>query len=563
MIRRFNNLPLAVKLQSIVAVMMIALAATAFVAARMQYQRMMADRIAEIRALSETGAGIARQMQQAEASGALTHAEAFRRFHDAIAGMRFDGGNYLFVYDMDGHLRVLPPQPSAEGQDRIDMKEPTGRYFVRDMIAEAERGGGPEELMYPRPGSTVPVRKLNYVLPFAPWKIFVATGLFVDDIDAAFIGVLTRLGLLAGAVAAAAAVVIWLVSRGIARPLGCVERAMTALAAGDLAVDAGTPDRTDEIGRMGQALLVFKENALEKQRLEQQRRDSEAAMAEERHRVMLGLADRLQETIGGLAQALSAASGGLTATAETMSSAAGQSEVRSAAISQAVGETSSTVQAVASAAEQLAASIQEIGRQVQQSSDTAARAVGDAERTDALVRRLAAAAEKIGAVVQLINEIASQTNLLALNATIEAARAGEAGKGFAVVASEVKALANQTAKATEEIGGQVVQIQQATAQAVGAVDGIAATIREMSGIVAAIAGALTQQGAATREISSNVQQAARGARAVAENIGEVRDAVGRAGGAAGEVLTAANGLADQSRQLSEEVARAIGEIRAA
>ena len=360
----------------------------------------------------------------------------------------------------------------------------------------------------------MPVAKINYILPFAPWNIFIATGLFVDDIDDTFRAALWQLGLLAGAIALATGLIAWLLSRSIARPLGGIERAMTALAAGNLGVATEAGDRTDEVGRMARALEVFRQNAVEKQHLEQQRLEAETASREERRRLMLELADRLQQKIGGLAQTLSTASGGLRTTAETLNSATGQSENRSTAISTAVAQTSSNVETVASAAEELSASIQEIGRQVAQSTG-GRREGGRGHRTHRSAgAALSASAQKIGDVVRLINEIAEPDQSTRLNATIEAARAGEAGKGFAVVASEVKVLANQTAKATEEIGGQVVQIQHATTEAVGAINGIATTIREVREIVTAIAAAIAQQGAATSEISRNVQEAARGAREV-------------------------------------------------
>ncbi len=563
MFRRFHNLPLSLKLQSLVVVALAALILVVGISAWQQRARMQEERIAKIRVLVETGLGIAKHFQQEEAAGKLTHEGAWRRFHNAISAMRYDGGNYLFVYSMDGTSLVTPATPETEGTNRINLRDPTGLYFVRDMISIAQRGGGIGRLLYPRPGTTVPVPKVNYIMPFAPWNIFIATGLFVDDLDNAFHAALWRLGALAGAVALVMTLIAWGLSRSIARPLGGIEQAMSALAAGDLNVVTAAEDRTDEIGRMARSLEVFRDNAVEKQRLEQQRREAETGNRAERQRLMLDLAERLQQKVGGLAEALQGASTGLRTTAETMNSATGQSETRSAAIGTAVTQTSANVESVASATEELSTSIQEIGRQVTQSTEIAAKAVADAERTDQLVQRLASSAQKIGDVVRLINEIAGQTNLLALNATIEAARAGEAGKGFAVVASEVKVLANQTAKATEEIGGQVVQIQHATTEAVTAINGIAATIREVSEIVTAIAAAVAQQGAATGEISRNVQQAARGAREVTENIAGVRDAVKRAGSASGDVLTAANELAGQSKLLAQEITQAIAEIRAA
>jgi methyl-accepting chemotaxis protein len=218
---------------------------------------------------------------------------------------------------------------------------------------------------------------------------------------------------------------------------------------------------------------------------------------------------------------------------------------------------------VASATEELTASISEINRQVAQSAKISGKAVDDAKRTDAIVHTLAEGAEKIGAVVGLITNIASQTNLLALNATIEAARAGDAGKGFAVVASEVKNLANQTGKATEEIGAQITQIQTATKEAVEAIRGISATIEEVSAIATAIASAVEEQGAATSEIARNVQQTSQAAQEVTVGVSGVSQAASETGAAAGMVLTAAADLSKQAEQLSSEVNAFVAGVRAA
>jgi methyl-accepting chemotaxis protein len=218
---------------------------------------------------------------------------------------------------------------------------------------------------------------------------------------------------------------------------------------------------------------------------------------------------------------------------------------------------------VAAATEELTASISNIAQQVTRSAEIANQAAGEARRTNSVVEGLAAGTQKIGEVVTLIQSIASQTNLLALNATIEAARAGEHGRGFAVVASEVKALANQTAKATEEISAQVQDIQTATSQAVSAIQAIGGTIAEIDEISNEVAAAVDQQGAATREIAGNVQQAANGTRDVNGNILSVSRASEEAGRATSKLLDAANGLSSQSDQLKSEVDSFLGSLHVA
>jgi methyl-accepting chemotaxis protein len=221
------------------------------------------------------------------------------------------------------------------------------------------------------------------------------------------------------------------------------------------------------------------------------------------------------------------------------------------------------VQSVASATEELSSSITEISRQVQDSARMAAEAVDQATRTNARVNELSLAAARIGDVVELINTIAGQTNLLALNATIEAARAGEAGRGFAVVASEVKSLAEQTAKATEQIGAQITAIQTSSSDAVTAIRGITSTIGEMNEIASAIASAVEEQGSATQEIARNVQQAALGTGEISANVVGVQQAAGDTGAAAHQVLQASSELSRQSETMRGEVEAFLSNIKAA
>ncbi|WP_142848504.1 globin-coupled sensor protein [Telmatospirillum sp. J64-1] len=270
---------------------------------------------------------------------------------------------------------------------------------------------------------------------------------------------------------------------------------------------------------------------------------------------------KFEKEVQGLVEIVASAATELQSTARAMAATADQTAEQANHVADAADRASSNVQTVASAAEELTASISEISRQVAQSTAITGTAVTEARRTNELVEGLAEATGRIGEVVQLISDIASQTNLLALNATIEAARAGDAGKGFAVVANEVKSLANQTARATEEISTQIGTVQSRTRDAVGAIRGIGDTIASINQIASAIAAAVEQQGAATQEIARNVQEAASGTSEVSSSIGLVTQAAGETGQAAGEVLVAAGELSRQSERLNDQVNGFLRDIR--
>ena len=352
------------------------------------------------------------------------------------------------------------------------------------------------------------------------------------------------------------------VLRRVVRPIEAMTEAMGELAGGNKAVEIPGAGRSDELGRMAKAMLVFRDNMIRADRFAEQERVEQEARQQRADRIeaMISEFDQVMSTV---VQSVASAATQLQSDAQGLSATADQTNRQAGAVATAAEEASSNVQAVASATEELTASVGEISRQVGDSMKIAELAVAEANRTNHTVAGLSNAAHKIGEVVQLITDIASQTNLLALNATIEAARAGDAGKGFAVVATEVKNLATQTAKATDDIQAQVAQMQSVTAVAVEAIREITETIRRMSDIATAIATAVEEQGAATGEIARNVLHASNGTREVSQNIGGVTEAAGSTGQMAGQALSAARELAQQSAWLRSEVDGFIGKVRAA
>ncbi|UFZ07332.1 methyl-accepting chemotaxis protein [Bradyrhizobium ontarionense] len=348
------------------------------------------------------------------------------------------------------------------------------------------------------------------------------------------------------------------VSAGIAS----IIRPMQALGQGDLGAEVPHRGEPTEMGAMADTLQVFKEALIAKKEADERAAvDAEAKI--ERGRRVDDITRRFEATIGEIVQTVSSASTELEHSAGALSSTATRSQEISTQVAAASEEASTNVQSVASATEELSSSITEISRQVQDSARMASDAVTQARQTNDRVGELSKAAARIGDVVELINSIAGQTNLLALNATIEAARAGEAGRGFAVVASEVKALAEQTSKATGEIGQQVSGIQAATQESVGAIRDISGSIERLSEISSAIAAAVEEQGAATQEISRNVQQAAHGTQQVSSNVVDVQRGATETGSASSHVLSAAKSLATDSDRLKREVASFLQSVRAA
>ncbi|MDI4232563.1 methyl-accepting chemotaxis protein [Bradyrhizobium sp. Arg237L] len=367
--------------------------------------------------------------------------------------------------------------------------------------------------------------------------------------------------ILAASAAAGISVAVYLV-RSVSSGIASIVGPMQALAHGDLSVEVPYHGAKTEMGKMANTLQMFKQALIEKKASDTAAAADAEAKIQRSQRVD-GITREFETIVGEIVETVSSASTELESSAGSLTSTAERAQQLTAVVATASEQASANVQSVASATEEMNSSVNEIGRQVQESARIASAAVDQARMTNANVDELAKAAGRIGAVVELISSIAGQTNLLALNATIEAARAGDAGRGFAVVASEVKALAEQTAKATGEIGQQIAGIQVATRESVDAIKEIGATIERMSEISSTIASAVEEQSAATQEISRNLQQAAMGTHQVSSSIIDVQQGASETGSASSEVLSAARSLARDSDRLKVEVGKFLNTVRSA
>jgi methyl-accepting chemotaxis protein len=560
---KLNNLKITPKLGILLGVTLFGLCVAGALASHLMQREMLEARLDQVRSIVDVARNMAIGLQKQVDAGQLTKEAALAEFGRRANTMTYDNGaGYLFGTTYDG-ITVLSPDPKQIGTNRLDQVV-NGRMISRELL-DGVRAKGDVLLTYEyvRPGEEKPVRKISYAAAIPGWNMFVGTGAYLDDLDAKLKPVIWALGLAILMIAVISGAIAWLIGRSISRPLGQLGARMRGLADG--ALDAGIPgiERGDEVGAMAASVQIFKDNALRIRGLDKIGAETQQRAAAERRSAIENIADDFERSVKGIVSSVATAAAGMQTTAQSMTATASDASARAATVGAASDSASNNVGTVAAAAEELSSSVAEISRQVTQSSKIAAQAVGDAERTNATVQVLATGAEKIGEVVKLIHSIAAQTNLLALNATIEAARAGESGRGFAIVASEVKALANQTAKATEEIATQVAAMQSCTSDAVASIGGISETIAQMSEITTSIAASVEQQGEATREIARNIQSAAAGSSEISAHIGGVTTAAAATGLAASDVLSNARELDNQSGMLRDAVDGFLAKVRAA
>ncbi len=515
-----------------------------------------------IRAVVESSLTILKSYDERAAKGEFSKEEAQKRVKDTLRPLRFSGNEYMFAYEYDGTNMFHPIRPDVEGTRKLaEFKDINGVFVVKELARLSRGGGGFLTYHFPKATGTEPQPKLVYTVAYEPWGWLLATGVYIDDVDAAFRSVL--LETLAATIVGALLLgglgfrMVSSISTGLNR----LSDATGSIAKGDLSTKVEGADRRDEVGTLAQSVEILRQTAIEATQLRANQAAMESQSAAERRAAMIRFADDFERTVGGLVRSVADAAGKLTATSSAMSGGAEQTTRLMDSAAQASGHTSDNVNAVAEATEQLAGSIREIAQQVAESTTGSSRAVEDVRRTYQLIEQLDSVAKRTVEVVDLIRSIAAQTNLLALNATIEAARAGEAGKGFAVVASEVKNLANQTAKATDDVQAQIEAMTSATASVVEAMRGVGGVIETVNSVASSISAAIEEQGAATRNISANVNEAAQGVASVSNSLTMVCSHATATGSASAEVAAAARAVSSQSERMQAEVSTFLSRIR--
>ena len=554
MLRRIGtHMKLGIRFLVVIAVAMGVMGAGTLFAAYQFREAMLQSRYQQARATVEAAMSIAAANRAEAAQGRISEADAKARTLAAIGAMRFDGGNYVFVFDPDGVAVSWGPFADRVGKSQIDVKDHAGKPYVRALIARAKAGGGFETYLMAKPSGDGELEKTSFVVMDPAWNWVVGSGVLTADVDWTVVWTLGVIALACVPALFGFLGLAWWLSAGVTRPLAAVEAAIARLSRGETTIAIPGTERGDEVGVVAKAVEVFRQSLIERDELKSEELRHTEQRRHQAEAVQVAVA-RFRTEADDVLGFLRSASDDMAKTASELTQVANQNRASADAAEDQATRDSSHVSAVASATEELSTTVAEVGEQIAQASRTTAEGAELGRRAHQSVGALAQSAERIGAIVDLIREIADQTNLLALNATIEAARAGIAGRGFAVVASEVKALAAQTTRATEEIATNVGAIQGATREAVAQIVTVTETLGRIEEASTAIAAAVREQAVTTLEISGRATDVARGTAELSSAIGEVSSS-------AAETTLVATRVSEVAGSLREAAQRLDGRIR--
>lgn len=522
---------------------------------------MRSDRAQSTRRLVEVATTVLGHYAEEQRSGRLSRQQAQAAAAQAVSALRYDGTGYFWINDLDGRIVMHPIKPRLDGSDGrliLDVNKHSPFGLAADI--GRQHGSGFFGYLWPRPGTTQPIEKISYAALFVPWGWVVASGLYVDDINAAIWTLsMHRIEWLVLIAMVGNAIAFW-IAWSIIGPIRSLTDAMSRLAGGDKSHPVPELHRSDEVGSMAAAVQVFKDSMIETERLTAEQAAARASRSQ-RQDATERATEVFATSVTTVMTRLAASAQAMSGAAEAMTGASVAVHHEASSTSTGAEKSSMDLHSTAGAVEELTASFDEIARQVSTAAGVSQNAVGRAEASQVVIHGLAEATARIGDVVRLINNIAAQTNLLALNATIEAARAGDAGKGFAVVASEVKALAGQTATATAEIGRHVSTVQGATEATISAVTEICAMIGGMSVVSTSMAAAVEEQSVTTREIACSVQAVSSATAASARAMSHVVRVADDAGSASQVVLVGAKEIEHETDVLRAEVNNFLVTIR--
>ena len=528
------------------------------------YQQRFDDRVYAMRLLAEAAHGLLENLHARVEAGEFTREEALARLHEILVEMRFNDGDYLYVYGYDGSV-YSHPSDSVRAMNIIDLREPgTDRFFIRDFV-ELVRTQGQGEIYYNwfrASGSDEILEKAAYLIDFPAWEMYVGSGLYVDDLTAEFRGDVVAALIVIVLGAAAIAVCGYYVSRNIGSGVRGIAESMSSLSDGNTDIEVPGLDRGDEIGALAQSATVFQERLERSKALEVEREENSRKQAARLDRMQQLVNETRRSTEESVDQ-VSSLIKDLLSTADALTKSAQNTAKQTDEAKSSSQQVDHAVQTVASAAEEMSTSARGVADQMTRARDAAAQASTQASQVQGVISELNSAGSRITEVVQLIEAIAEQTNLLALNATIEAARAGDAGKGFAVVASEVKHLAQRTGQSTEQIRCQVETMMGAIGESVSAVETIATTIGDLNVMATSVAQAMEEQSAATGQIGVSASQAATGTSTAHDSIVAVRQEVQVSTNQSESLRKLADGLSQRSSELRDNLDKFLRDVLAA